>query len=90
MLGQDDAVNSHRLCRAQQRAEIIDILDCVENKQEGRLVFTFGVSKNLLQVDIFARLDNRQAALVDRPAAELVEPPARDCLYGNMTSRGLL
>src|SRR5947209_3951410 len=52
MLGQDDAMHSHRLCAAEQRAKVVDILDGVENEQKWGLVFAFGAGKNLLQVGI--------------------------------------
>ena len=62
----------------------------IEDQQKRVFVFLTGIIKNLLQGGVFSRLDYRQAALMYRALAELVESLARDSFDGNMPSPCLL
>src|SRR5260370_7875315 len=75
---------------AQQLAEVIHILNGIEDQQKRVFVFLTGIIKNLLQGGVFSRLDYGQAALVYRALAELVESLARDCFDGNLPPPSLL
>src|SRR2546426_1125857 len=73
MLRQDDPVNAYSLSSTQQGAEVIDVLDRVEDEQKGCFVFAFGMGKDVLNRGVCTCFDDRQAALVDGPVTELVK-----------------
>src|SRR5215468_8680277 len=83
-------MNSYCLGGPQKRAEVVDILDRVEDEQERFLIFALGIGENVLDAGIFACLDNCQTALVGGSMAELVKTSTRYRFDGDVLSFGLL
>src|SRR5437588_313386 len=89
MLRKNDALHACCLGGSHQRTEIIDILNSVEDEEEWSLVFAGSIVKDIVNRDIFALLDQGDAALVYSPVTDRVEAGTWYYLDGNMSPLGL-
>src|SRR5579884_2023438 len=83
-------MNAYCLGRTQQGAQVIDILNSIEDEQERSFVLAPGIVKNLLDTGIFTRFDNRQATLMHSSLAKLIETLAWNHFNRNASSLRLL
>src|SRR5690349_2973858 len=86
MLWNDDAMNARRFCRAEQGAEVVDILDRIKDHQEWRLVFAGGAGEYIVNGGIGALGNLSHATLMNGSLAELVETVARHHLNWDMAA----
>src|SRR5216683_2868719 len=77
-------VHTCRLRAAQQRPEVVNILNSIEDKQKWVFISTVGVIDDLLKCSVLTRFNHRYTALVDCPLAQIVKSLARQRFDGNM------
>src|SRR5437879_13348239 len=73
MFRKHNAMHACCLGGAYQRAEVVDILNGVEDEEKWGCVFVDSVGKDIVNGNIFAFLDQCDTALVDSPMTDRVE-----------------
>jgi hypothetical protein len=73
-----------------ERAEVVDILDSIEDEEEWGLIFGGSIGEDIIDGDVFALLDLGNTSLMYGPMADGVEASTRHYLNGDMSPLGLL
>src|SRR5215469_2882985 len=77
-------VHTCRLRATQQRPEVVNILNSIEDQQEWVFISLVSMLYDLLKCGVLTRFNHRYAALVDCSLAQIIKSLARQRFNGNM------